>query len=1358
MYSSLLSTDHPPHVLLLQELGVWRPVDTDFFLSYGFRVVTSFTRTGRGGGVAILVHSPAVHATPHPFTSPDPQIEVCAAFVSLIHHDDSPIIGVASLYYPPTSTYQSADQPNSLLSLLHSLSDHGVDLIGGDPNTWHPSWGSAVTCKVQSNVVRGSQVYSFILSHDWCVANTRDPTRFQGSFHTNPDLVLHRSYLNVSYSVLQPTQAVPLASLRAASDHSPILLSMSHKPLSCGPSSFRCRRIPWHHVKDWTPIQSLWASFLPPFPQWSSSPLHLSHLLHSSFSLLLSRLPQSPRRRPRPPPPLPSSLLRLRAEASEALRLLAPNSASIVRQYRSELTSFYTHLAQQSMDALTTCRKDCTWARSLWHTYSRPRSHFSSLTDASGRPLSSRVQATIFLKTFTEKSLPLDTPEYTCYISSLEEEAAILRRASARSTSQDFVPFSPSTLQSAIHRLNRRQCVDTYGISPLLFLHAPLPVLNFLSTVFSTFLFTGYVPSSWRRSVLIPLLKPNKDPTSPSSYRPVAITSLLCRLLEVLVVQRMEHLLRTAPLHLKQFGFRPGISADFLMSHMISSLVEGGRFTQKWHGAGNGSNRLFARLLVAVDFSDAFCRVSPLKIDCILRRRNFPEYLCRWLFSYLSGRSHRVWVPHRYSPSALCPLGCPQGSILGPLLWALFMDDLLSELSSTISLLSSIPFPLPSPYPKESPLRSTIRQIYHSRCICSDPISSCKATPWDAQELAAVQRLPNSSVDFGAYADDLSFWVISPSPHIAFTLAQYLLSVITSWASRNGILVSSKTEARWISPANRRFAHYPRGFARLSLGGGASIYIPPLLDDTSNTSVRVLGLYVDPPLTFRDHISHVQARVTASLRDFASRFPFMAPSLRAIILKAVCFPCILHLSPAFWGCLRLDSIRTLSHLWRDICQHITFCMRTSSSASIILTAGSRPLEYHVRCASLLLFRRIAIVPSPLRSLLLTPLPPPLGRKPHTSLASGFRDSPFPRLPICQSRFSPLYERIPFSQLQSSFQRSHFHTSLLLDGTQIGKLSGSSPALLDSYNCRQLRAHLAEWELWTDGSVEPGVASSAGFILLHRGVECHRDCITLGPLACSFSAERAAILMGLQYVHRLLSSPSSSGLLGTIPSLRIVSDSLSVLSELQRGPHYQPDEESEAIWFHLASCPFWSIDWIFIFSHTLGESPPLEHPAYWNAVVDQYASSCLSKNFSSSRPPWAKDQLRPVLQSLCKEFDSSAPVQQTFQYRSTGSGSPLPIHLLSMVKTQQRLLLSLRAGACRDLPGWRSERPEPCRRCGAMLGRLSAHLSNPSIQCAVSHIFCCPAFPLPPHLTFTDAIWFTSSPLSALRVAHMFLTQ
>lgn len=70
---------------------------------------------------------------------------------------------------------------------------------------------------------------------------------------------------------------------------------------------------------------------------------------------------------------------------------------------------------------------------------------------------------------------------------------------------------------------------------------------------------TGIIPSIWKQSVIVPILKRGKDPSNPSSYRPIASTSQLGKTIERMVTDRLNHFLESKDLFSTyQNGFRKG--------------------------------------------------------------------------------------------------------------------------------------------------------------------------------------------------------------------------------------------------------------------------------------------------------------------------------------------------------------------------------------------------------------------------------------------------------------------------------------------------------------------------------------------------------------------------------------------------------------------------------------------------------------------------------------------------------------------------------------------------------------------------------------------------------------------------------
>ncbi|GFO29714.1 Pol-like protein [Plakobranchus ocellatus] len=90
--------------------------------------------------------------------------------------------------------------------------------------------------------------------------------------------------------------------------------------------------------------------------------------------------------------------------------------------------------------------------------------------------------------------------------------------------------------------------------------HLPNPACILFSNSLITFnniWTTGDISPSWREASVVPIPKPGKDPSDPSNYRPIALTSCLCKTLERMVNDRLVHVLESRSLLSNvQCGFR----------------------------------------------------------------------------------------------------------------------------------------------------------------------------------------------------------------------------------------------------------------------------------------------------------------------------------------------------------------------------------------------------------------------------------------------------------------------------------------------------------------------------------------------------------------------------------------------------------------------------------------------------------------------------------------------------------------------------------------------------------------------------------------------------------------------------------
>jgi Reverse transcriptase (RNA-dependent DNA polymerase) len=92
----------------------------------------------------------------------------------------------------------------------------------------------------------------------------------------------------------------------------------------------------------------------------------------------------------------------------------------------------------------------------------------------------------------------------------------------------------------------------------------------------------GKFPNSWRQSTIIPLVKPNKEKFDPGSYRPISLTSSLCKVMERMINARLVWFLEQNKIITPfQCGFHKGRSTTDQLVRFETFVIEA--FIQSQH-------------------------------------------------------------------------------------------------------------------------------------------------------------------------------------------------------------------------------------------------------------------------------------------------------------------------------------------------------------------------------------------------------------------------------------------------------------------------------------------------------------------------------------------------------------------------------------------------------------------------------------------------------------------------------------------------------------------------------------------------------------------------------------------------------
>lgn len=165
------------------------------------------------------------------------------------------------------------------------------------------------------------------------------------------------------------------------------------------------------------------------------------------------------------------------------------------------------------------------------------------------------------------------------------------------------------------------------------------------------------------------ILKPGKEPTQVSSYRPISLLPILSKLFEKVLVNKIKlHLNDILPE--TQFGFREE-HGTVEQIHRIVNEIKNALDTKKFCSAA------------FLDISQAFDKVWHdgliHKIKTLL-----PSCFHKILTSYLLNRKFMVKYKSSLSQLYNIKAGVPQGSVLGPILYLIFTSDMPSPSSKSM--------------------------------------------------------------------------------------------------------------------------------------------------------------------------------------------------------------------------------------------------------------------------------------------------------------------------------------------------------------------------------------------------------------------------------------------------------------------------------------------------------------------------------------------------------------------------------------------------------------------------------------------------------------------------------------------------
>ena len=227
---------------------------------------------------------------------------------------------------------------------------------------------------------------------------------------------------------------------------------------------------------------------------------------------------------------------------------------------------------------------------------------------------------------------------------------------------KDFKPFAPDDVIAAIKRSKSSTAVGPDGMSMLHLKHMGPLAISYLTTLFNLSVSRADLPSIWKFSLVIPVLKPAKDPSLGPSYRPI---SLLCPASKVLERLLLPYVNAGIQPDASQHGFRARRSPTSALLPLVQEIASG----------FNERKPPKRTVLAAVDLSRAFDSVNHDILRSKLIASQIHSNVVRWLSCWLKGRHQAVIYQGKRSRFKQNRLGVPQGAVLSPTLFNLYVAE-----------------------------------------------------------------------------------------------------------------------------------------------------------------------------------------------------------------------------------------------------------------------------------------------------------------------------------------------------------------------------------------------------------------------------------------------------------------------------------------------------------------------------------------------------------------------------------------------------------------------------------------------------------------------------------------------------------
>lgn len=616
-----------PDLVLISETWTHQNIKNEELIIEDFDIISRDdrmdTKDGRGGGLLVYTKK---NLTVHPLCIESDFNQITGVTCSNLSKQK---LNIFLIYRSPNSTSQNDIILNEFLQHVPPNS-----ILTGDFNFPCIRWDRLTGSSASGNFVEATQQAFLQQFVDF-------PTQQSGNIL---DLVL----TNVPERILSVTAGMPLAN----SDHIAVFteVKFNHTRTKVVQKKWNYERADWDKIYEklndahWQDIKNENVE-----SQWL-------HLLSIITEVHKNYVPMITQRRRTEPPWMTNDIRQMTRKKKRIWKeIKSTQSNQLSKDFKALQKRIRSEIRRKKFQYEADLSKNAKANKKKFYRYINTKTGKGSVGPITGED-----------GTYIEDDIKVAEALNT-YFSSVFETAKspLITPMDVNNEALSQITVTQQDIYDAIQALDWNSAPGPDEISSKFIKKMALSLVDPLHQIFHKSLESGQVPEGWKLANITPVHKSGSK-TQVKNYRPISLTSTVCKLLEQIV---KRHLLK----HMQALGIIPSSQHGFVPNRSCTTNL-----VQFFEEVTGGVDKGFPVDVVYLDFQKAFDLVPHRTLIAKLHKNGIQGKLLAWIKEWLSGRKQRVTINRESSDRTFVESGVVQGSVLGPILFLIYVSDMSS--------------------------------------------------------------------------------------------------------------------------------------------------------------------------------------------------------------------------------------------------------------------------------------------------------------------------------------------------------------------------------------------------------------------------------------------------------------------------------------------------------------------------------------------------------------------------------------------------------------------------------------------------------------------------------------------------------